>query len=180
MELNISDVDIKKIMFTGLSMSYHRKIVLVATLLIMFVISLSAWMLASYVEEQTLDMLLLSSVLGFLVVYLATGVNYPARWIKGLFELTPLSVLYRLDMDIVNQSKEQCLMVAEQVDFKKYWSYGRINPLIRSKATLEIIEKQKNGELVVWTKNVVNLKSIANLIYQIYLAEQLIREGEQC
>lgn len=175
MELNFLNTDIKAVTFTGLSLAYQRRLALFVSLAIFLLLGYSGWMTANQLEmvpRANALMMVLAAVI--LVHYILGNRFLLLTWAKILVEITPLSVLYRHDKNILDISKKECLQIASEVSFDRYLPYAKINPAIKNRDSLLVIAHQRKGDLNDWVKNVRNLKKLANMIYQIHLVEKLI------
>jgi len=173
------NADISVATFNGLSLSYQRKLALLTTLLIWFGLSYSGLIIASQYEstQSVTDCVIISS-LGIAIHYIFGGEFVFYALAKSLVKITPLGVLYRHDKLILEKAKVELFNIVKNNDLQPYLHYARINPEIRSAANLQVIAHQKKGDLQEWTKNVRNLKTLANLVYQIHLVEQFLGDDE--
>ena len=150
MDYKFLSVDLSAATFEGLSLSHHRKIALLGTITIFLI--------------------------GALIHYIAGGqfIMYSAA--QTLARVTPLGVLYRQDKAVFDRAKRELLSIAREVQFRDYLEYGKINPAIRSRSSLVVMAHQKKGDLNQWIGSARNLKQLANLVYQIYLVEQILAQ----
>lgn len=169
------DVNIPALTFQGLSRPVHRKIALSATLGVLAMLVYLSW-----VGGQLLNGLGLaedlSMILTFLVISAYIGWNkFLPLWLaKVVLKNSPLGVLYRQDMKVVQLARDECMAVSRAVNFSDYLEYAKINPAICSQDSGVVMQAQAKGQIQRWSKNVHNLKSVANLIYQIHLVEQFL------
>lgn len=174
------NIDISATTFKGLSLSYQRKIAFFATLLIWLAISVVLWFVAGqYTNSQITNDIVIILLFGMLIHYIFGGEFFLYYLAKSLFKITPLSILYRQDRVILERAKTELFEITKNNDFYLYLDYARINPEIRSVANLQVISHQKKGDLQEYTKNVINLKKLANLVYQIHLVELFLAEESQ-
>lgn len=172
-------VDIKSATFTGISLKLQRKLALLVTLVIWVFMGVYALNLISIMNlsRETEDLLTVLAV-GCLLVGLAGGPFVPLIAAQALFNHTPLGVVYRKDKVVLERAREELFRIAKTVDFADYLGYGKINPEIRCKKNLLVIAHQKKGDLELWAMRARNLHQLANLVYQIYLVEQLLSSDE--
>ncbi|UZE97287.1 hypothetical protein [Alkalimarinus alittae] len=179
MDNKFSGINVSAVTFTGLSLPYHRKIALIMSLAIwsgfvyLFVMFTDAVRVNIDIEEMAL-----AAISAMLLNYIFGKAFFMARMAEWLVKRTPLGILYQQDKRVLNQAKAECLSIANRVKFMDYLEYSKINPAIRSKESAVVMAHQRKGDLQDWIKNVRNLKLLANLIYQMYLAE-LILQNEQ-
>ena len=173
------NADISAATFKGLSLSYQRKLALLMTLLIWLGLSFAGLTIANqYADSQSVSDIAIILFFGIAFHYILCGEFVIYTLSKSLLKITPLGVLYRLDKTIIEKAKTELFKIALNNDFQPYLHYARINPEIRSAANLQVIAHQKKGDLQAWTKNVRNLKKLANLVYQIHLVDQFFSEEE--
>jgi hypothetical protein len=174
------NADISAATFKGLSLSYQRKLALLTTLLIWLGLSYAGLSIANqYADSQSVSDIVIISLFGMAIHYFLGGDFIIYTLMKSLLTITPLSVLYRHDKAILEKAKTELFKIAQNNDLQLYLLYARVNPEIRTAANLQVIEHQKNGDLQEWTKDVRNLKKLANLVYQIHLVEQFFSEEER-
>ncbi len=179
MEYRFLNLDLPAAMFEGLSLSYQRKVALGATFLIWIGLAITGIVGAQRLSDNAVagDVTAIF-VLGALLHYIVGGEFIILSGAKVLFKATPLGVLYRQDRSILDRAKSELLNIAKQVEFKDYLEYGKINPEIRSRGSLLVIAHQRKGDLQKWVGNARNLKQLADLVYQIHLAEQILAEDK--
>ena len=171
------NVNIAAATFKGLSLSYQRKIAFFATLAIWLGVTYFGFSAAlQYGESQFATDIAIISSFGMFVHYIFSGKFFLYTLARELGKLTPLAVLYRHDKAILDRGKVELLDIATSNDLNAYLYYARINPEIRSAENLQVLVHQKKGDLLEWTKNVRNLKKLANLVYQIHLVERFLAE----
>lgn len=171
------NADISAATFSGLSLSYQRKVAFVATILIWFGLSFTGLNLANqYADSQSVTDIAIILFFGVVIHYILGGEFFPYFITKRIVAATPLGVLYKHDRLILEKAKTELFKIVKSNDFLTYLHYARINPEIRTAANLQVIAHQKKGDLHEWTKNVRNLKKLANLVYQIHLVEQFLSE----
>jgi len=174
------NTDISAATFKGLSLSYQRKLALLTTLLIWLGLSFAGLTIANqYADSQSVSDIAIISFFVMVIHYILGGKFVIYSLAKSLVTITPLGVLYRHDKTIIEKAKTELFKIAQNNDLQVYLHYARINPEIRSAANLQVIAHQKKGDLQEWTKNVKNLKKLANLVYQIHLVEQFFTEEER-
>lgn len=172
--------DILAATFNGLSLSYQRKLALISTILIWFVVSYAGFAVTSLIgDSQSVTDISIIALFAMMVHYISGGEFFIYKISRLLFKLTPLGVLYRQDKIILRRAKAELFDIVSNNDLSTYLHYARINPEIRSAANLQVIAHQKKGDLQEWTKNVRNLKKLANLVYQIHLVEQFLSDDER-
>lgn len=179
MEYRFLKLDLPAATFEGLSLSYQRKIALGATFLIWVGLALAGICGAQRIGHSAVagDVATIF-VLGALLYYIVSGEFIILSGTKALLKATPLGVLYRHDRSILDRAKSELLSIAEQVEFRDYLEYGKINPAIRSRGSLLVMAHQKRGDLQKWVGNARNLKQLADLVYQIHLVEQILAEDK--
>jgi|LGVC01.1.fsa_nt_gb hypothetical protein len=171
------NVNISAATFTGLSLSYQRKIAFFTTLSIWLGVSVAGFTAAhQYGDSQAVTDIAIISLFGMVIHYIFGGELFLYTLARVLFKLTPLGVLYRHDKAILDRGKVELLEIACSNDLYTYLHYAKINPEIRSAENLQVIVHQKKGDMQEWTKNVKNLKKLANLVYQIHLVERFLAE----
>jgi len=175
MQYQFLKVDISACTFTGLSLNYQRKVAFFATGAIFVGLLYFGYQLAICLSgipaADEYGLLLLSAIL---IHYILTGEMILQTLSRRLLECTPIAVLYRQDKKIVDKAKSELYEISNKIEFIRYLDYGKVNPAIRSKKLLLVIAHQRKGDLQEWTKNVRNLKLLADLVYQIYLVERLL------
>lgn len=177
MDYKFLNVDMSVATFQGLSLSYQRRIALVATLAIWGGMAYMAIIAGQLLDSGKLvNEMSIIVILGGLLHYLAGGEFVILSMAKALLRVTPLGVLYRHDRIILDKAKTELLAIAGQVDFNDYLEYGKINPAIRSRESLLVMAHQKKGDLQEWVRNARNLKHLADLVFQIHLVEQILTE----
>ena len=174
-------VDIAAVTFKGLSMSVDRKLALFNTVLIWFLTAaVLLYFLVSLIDENGgfvgFTVLLGCSVM--ILDYIFTNRFIPYSLAKFLVQYTPISSLYKQDMKVLDSAKLELLNVAKQVRFADYLVYSKINPDIRSEDSLSVMLEQRRGNLTDWVNHPYHLKQLANLVYQIYLVENFIKEDQ--
>lgn len=180
MEYRFLNLDLAAAMFEGLSLSYQRKIALGATFLIWIGLAIAGIVGAQRVTDNPVagDVAAIF-VLVTLLYYIVSGEFIILSGAKALLKATPLGVLYRQDRFILDRAKSELLNIAKQVEFKDYLEYAKVNPAIRSRGSLLVIAHQRKGDLQRWVGNARNLKQLADLVYQIHLAEQILAEDKE-
>ena len=175
MDYKFLSVDLSAATFEGLSLSHHRKIALLGTITIWLGVGYAFYLAALRLDalgwaEDVASVFLT----GALIHYIAGGqfIMYSAA--RALARVTPLGVLYRQDKTVLDKAKRELLSIAQEVQFRDYLEYGKINPAIRSRSSLVVMAHQKKGDLNQWIGSARNLKQLANLVYQIYLVEQIL------
>jgi len=172
--LNIS---IKEVKFTGLSPSYLRVVALLASFTIwvaMTYFGFHAALMSENIPSIDAIALLILSVLLVHFIYYKEFVML--TWANYLVKHTPVVVLYLRDRKIINLALIECLSISGKVQFEDYLEYSKVNPAIRSRGNLMVIAHQRKGDLHLWVKNPRNLKKLANLIFQMYLAERFLSD----
>ena len=133
MKKQFIDVNIPALTFQGLSRPAHRKIALCATLGVLAMLVYFSWVGAQLLSGLGLadD---LSTILAFLVIsaYIAWNQFLPFWLAKVVLKNSPLGVLYRQDMKVVQLARDECMTVSKAVNFSDYLEYAKINPAIRS------------------------------------------------
>lgn len=173
------NADISAVTFKGLSLSYQRKLALLTTLLIWLGSSFAGLTIANqYADSQSVSDIAIISFFGMTIHYILGGKLALYSLTKSLVKITPLGVLYRHDKAILEKAKTELFKIAQNNDLQLYLNYARVNPEIRSAANLQVIEHQKKGDLQEWSKDMRNLKKLANLVYQIHVVEQFFNEEE--
>lgn len=170
------NANISAVTFHGISRSCQRKIALLATILIWAMLGYSGYLAASMLDRVSgVDAVSLLATGAILLSYVLSGKFLPLVAAKFIMAYTPLGVLYRHDMKVIDQAKAECLGISQQVIFAQYLEYAKVNPAIRCKEHQLVIAHQEKGDLESWIKNVRNLKHLSNLIYQIHLVEQVLQ-----
>ncbi|WP_444928338.1 hypothetical protein ACJJI4_23795 (plasmid) [Microbulbifer sp. TRSA002] len=166
MDYRFLRVDVSAATFEGLSLSYQRKIALVATVGIWLGMGYACYIAALRLEglhiaEDVVDAFLF----GILIHYILCGQFFLLTASKALLYATPLGVLYRQDREILDKMKEELLKITSEVQLRDYLDYGKINPVIRARGSLVVMAHQSKGDLKPWIGNARNLKLLANLVY---------------
>jgi len=175
MKFAFTNIDVQKITFQKVSRSYERKIALLATVLIWVGLTYFGYALAKvYGDVPFIQAIAVLLVISMVLQLALTGKLWALQLVLALFNITPIGVLFRRDKEILSAAKKELLKIAQQIEFQGYFVYGRINPEIRSGESQVVIANQKSGNLAQWARNTRNLKKLANLVYQMYLAEQFI------
>ena len=176
MDNKFINIDISAVTFTGLSLSYQRKIALVASLAVWFGLAY-LFVVTANTMKVNIDAgeVVLAIISATLLSYIFGKSFFITRLTKWLVKCTPLGTLYRHDKRVLNEAKTECLSISSRVKLIDYLEYSKINPTIRSKENLLVMAHQKKGDLHEWIKNARNLKLLANLVYQIHLVEQVIQ-----
>ena len=169
-------IDISVITFKGVSLSYQRKVAMVLTCTIPFGMAYLIYLATLNMEGgERMDYSVLLVFSSVLICYVA-GIEYFMYTLaKKLLQVTPLCVLYRQDKIFLDRARTELIAISQQVNFENYLQYSKINPAICTTDTLLVVWHQRKGDLVEWTENVWNLKNLANFVYQIHLAEMILR-----
>lgn len=175
-ELQFAQLDAKALTFAGLSRRRERRVAMWSSLMILVVVSASLIASTVLVElPPVANSVILFLMAVVLAVYIFTGqflVKDIAVWVG---EGTPIAVLYRSDKKILDGARAELLQLAEQIDFRRYYHYRKINPAIGCRRHLLVMAHQKKGDLLLWSEKSRNLKALADLVYQFYLAERIIQ-----
>mgnify|MGYP003627312911 CR=1 FL=1 len=174
-DFKFSQLDAKVLTFDGVSVSLERKVAMWASLAIL--VGVSSFLIATAIQlelTKAQSTYVLAAVVGVLIHYSVSGRFLLKDLAAWLGENTPVSILYRKDKKILDRSREELLQVAGKADFRRYIHYQKINPAIGSKRHLLVMAHQRKGDLRAWSDKSTNLKSLADLIFQLHLAEQVI------
>ncbi|MEH6814699.1 MAG: hypothetical protein V7677_19365 [Motiliproteus sp.] len=179
-EYKFNQVDVKALTFNGLSAPLERKVAMWASLLIL--VGVSSFLLATAMRlnltpDQNIYAMAIAAAM--LAHYAWTGrvvLKDLATWLGGH---TPVSILYNRDKRILSRAREELLLVAGKTDLRGYLHYRKINPAIGSKRHLLVLAHQRKGDLRPWTEKSTNLKILADLVYQLHLAEQVVAVDHQ-
>lgn len=178
MDKHLPAIDIAIVTLEGLSRTWHRKLALILTLAIAVGLVIVASKIALSLSDFQADLALVGIVLISMLFYLVTGKLFILQLAWWLVDVTPLGVLYRQDMRILADCRRHLKEITESVRLGDFLSYAKINPSIRSSGSMASILQQREGNLSSWIANPVHLKQLANLVYQIYLVERLIRQSD--
>jgi len=180
MEYKLLNLDLSVITFKGLSRPHQRKIALGLTFLIWIGTASAGIIFVQHIGNNAVANNAAAIFLSFaLLDYILGGEFIILSGAKKLLRITPLGILYQQDRYILDRTKSLLISIAEQIKFRDYLVYGKINPAIQSRSSLLVIAHQESGDLRTWVDNFQNLKQLANLVYQIYLIEQRLAEGER-
>jgi len=176
MDIHLLNID--AITLKGLSRTRQRKAALLLTLIIAGSVISMAVYLVSIISSQQSELCVIIILIASSIHYIIKGRVLLLDIAWALLEITPLGVLYRHDKRILNRCRYHLKQVTDQYELGDYLGYSRVNPTINSKESLEVIRRQRTGNLEGWVKHPVHLKHSANLIYQIYLVERLIENSD--
>jgi hypothetical protein len=180
MSYQFLNIDVDTITFIGISSSTQRMIglcgTLVATACIMSLIYLSSAMANIHLGMD--EALVAVEIL--LINYIAGGGPVVHTAMTRLFWITPLGVLYKRDKRVLESAKLELLAIIKDVKLQDYTNYGKINPLICSEESAQIIKEQASGNIEGWIENIHHLKALANMVYQIHLVEALLIKDARC
>lgn len=180
MDFRFLRVNIPAATFDGLSLSYQRKIALVATMGIWIGLGYACYRAALLLEGLHLaEDVACMFLFGIFIHYILSGQFILLSASKTLLDVTPLGVLYRQDRAILDKAKDELLTIAGEVQLRDYLEYGKINPAIRARGSLLVMAHQRKGDLKQWIGNSGNLKLLANLVYQIYLVEKVLLQDSE-
>lgn len=179
MDFKFLSVDLSAVTFDGLSLSRHRKVALVATVAIWFGVGYIGYCGAIHLNAiGWADNVACLSLLAMVIHYILSGRFFMHSLARALVNVTPLGVLYRKDMVVLHKARAELLSIAHQVQFRDYIKYGKINPSVRSRGSLLVMAHQRKGDLQQWVEKAQNLKQLANLVYQIYLVEEILAHDQ--
>lgn len=175
MKSKFQKIDLSAVMFNGLSKPLLRKGALVATALIwlLVVYTLVAVVLVFQDNDVVLTVMLLCASI-FLIDYIVNNRFLPSVVSEWLVEYTPLVKLYRKDLAVMDTARKELLNITENERLDSYLKFGKINPLIRSETSLHVMAAQRKGGLSKWVESPEKLKMLADLVYQIHLAEKFL------
>lgn len=168
------DVNISAITFSGISSDFEKKTALVGTVIIWSGLALFLYEIAAVLDALGFADQVGGVFLAFMLIYYASTSRVALHdFAQVLLKITPMGVLYRQDMSIIDDARLELLQVVNSIDLSEYVAtYGKVNPAIKSSSNLIAIKQQKLGRLDEWSKELHNLKSLADLVYQIHLVER--------
>lgn len=179
MNSKLLNIDVDTLTFKDLSSQAQRLIALVATVGIFGMTALAFVVFTNFLERQDIaDQVTLAIFVSVLAHYILTGklaFKTVSDWIA---RFTPLGVLYRNDMRVINAAKEQLQALSSQVHFSDFECYTRINPYISTQGCLEVSKHQAKGDLQKWLGDVKNLKNMSDLVFQLWIVERSIAAGD--
>jgi hypothetical protein len=179
MDSQFLSINVGILTFEGLSSQTQRLIALISTVIILAMTSLALVQLARVLEMYNIaDQVALIIAAPVLAHYILTGkfaFSILSHWVV---RHTPLGVLYRNDMRVLDAAKAQLQAFSDRVHFTDFESYTRINPYISIQGCLEITSHQSKGDLQQWLSDVKNLKIMSDLVFQLWIVERSIAAGD--
>lgn len=177
MQYQFVEVDVAKTTFQRASTHRQRMVALFATLMIGTGIATAVAIgLPALGKHIDLELLALLVSVVTLATYVVRGSFLPADAMRSLVSVTPLGVLYRHDMEVLDQGRQELLRIAGSVRFEDYSAYAKVNPSLRSSAAIAVIQHQRRGDLAEWCHHPHNLKALADVVFQLHLVERLFLE----
>lgn len=177
MQYQFIDVDVEKTTFQRASTHRQRMGSLLATIAIGIGIAAGV-AIGLPIVDMHIDVELMGVLISVitLIEYIVKGRFLPADAARRLVSVTPMGVLYRHDMKVLEQGREELLRIAGSVQFDAFSSYAKVNPSLRSSAVKAVIQHQRRGDLAEWCHHPHNLKSLADMVFQLHLVERLLLE----